>query len=141
MNMRCPLRCWRPARRALAGCVIALGAGLAAGGCATGHSATGGSQVSTVVHLTNDLAPPADVSVYAVTQDGIRTLIGTVPPSGHRVLRVPQSMLPGTSFRIIAERPLARAIVSQPITASTSDTIIDWELQSNSMWFPEGEGS
>jgi hypothetical protein len=98
MNMRCPLRCWRPARRALAGCVI-------------------------------------------VTQDGIRTLIGTVPPSGHRVLRVPQSMLPGTSFRIIAERPLARAIVSQPITASTSDTIIDWELQSNSMWFPEGEGS
>ena len=90
-----------------------------------------------VVHLTNDLAPPADVSVGAVTPEGIRLLLGDVPPNDHRVLRIPSEVLAGMTFHLVADRQLGRRVVSQPITATSSDLTIDWDLQTNAMWFPE----
>jgi len=107
------------------------------GACATGHSHKGDHVPQMVVHLTNDLAPPSDVTVYAVTTDGIRRLLGDVPPNDHRVLHIPNDLPPAASFHLVAERTLGRPIVSQPVTATTNDLIIDWDLQTNSMWFPE----
>ncbi len=86
---------------------------------------------------TNDLAPPSDVTVYAVSQDGVRRLLGDVPPNKDRALKVPNDIFPGTSFRIIAERTAGRRVVSQPITATNGGGIIDWDLQTNAVWFPE----
>jgi hypothetical protein len=107
------------------------------GACATGHSNKGDHVPQMVVHLNNDLAPPSDVTVYVVTTDGIRRLLGDVPPNDHRVLHIPNDLPLASTFHLVAERTLGRPIVAQPVTATTDDLIIDWDLQSNSMWFPE----
>jgi hypothetical protein len=90
-----------------------------------------------VVHLTNDLAPPSDVTVYAVTSEGIRLLLGDVPPNEHRVLRIPSEVSPGMSFHLVADRTFGRRVLSQAVAATSDGLIIDWDLQTNAMWFPE----
>jgi hypothetical protein len=117
---------------------MALMATTAIGACASSHARRGGQQEQQIiVHLTNNLTPPSDVTVYAVSQDGTRRLLGDVPPNKDRALKVPSEIFPGTSFRIVAERTQGRPIVSQPITASSDNLIIDWDLQMNAVWFPE----
>jgi hypothetical protein len=116
---------------------MAVVAAASIGACASSHSHRGSDEKQQIiVHLTNDLAPPSDVTVYAVSQ-GTRRLLGDVPPNKDRALKVPNEIFPGTSFRIVAERTGGRSIVSQPITASSGGSIVDWSLQTNSMWFPE----
>lgn len=128
--------------RAAAGSAIALLVALSLSACASGHSHMGnGHEPQTIIHLSNDLAPPADVSVYVVGQGGLRQLLGDLPPNGHKVFRLPTSFHSGTTYRIVAERTGGRPVVSQPITASNDDLMIDWELQTNSMWFPNDNGS
>jgi len=123
-------------RRALgAAAITALP--VAIGACAHGHAHRDGVQQEYIVHLTNDLAPPSDVTVYAIGQDGTRRLLGDVPPNKDRALKLPTEVFPGTSFRIVAERTAGRAVVSQPITATSDGGIIDWDLQTNAVWFPE----
>lgn len=106
------------------------------GACASGRSHGSEEKQQIIVHLTNDLAPPSDVTVYAVSE-GTRRLLGDVPPNKDRALTVPTDIFSGTSFRIVAERTGGRTIVSQPITASSGSSIVDWDLQTNSIWFPE----
>jgi hypothetical protein len=126
-------------RRSMLGVVVAVAAIAALGACASNHNKkTGGGDQPIIVHLTNDLAPPSDVTVYAVTQDGIRRLIGDVPPNKDKALRVPSDVPPGSTFRLVAERStISRPVVSQPITASTDGLIIDWSLQTNAIWYPD----
>lgn len=91
-----------------------------------------------IVHLTNDLSPPSDVTVYAVSQNGIRRLMGDVPPNKDRAMKVPSDVPRGESFRLVAQRTtIGRPIVSQPITATGDGLIIDWTLQTNAIWFPD----
>jgi hypothetical protein len=123
-------------RRSVAGAALALLSATAMGACASAHSHRGADQ-QIVVHLTNNLAPPSDVTVYAVTQDGTRRLLGDVPPNKDRVLKVPTDIQPGATFRIVAERTGGRRVVSQPITSTSALSMIDWDLQTNAMWFPE----
>lgn len=123
-------------RRALSAAAIAA-LPMAFGTCAHGHSHRDGAQQEYIVHLTNDLAPPSDVTVYAIGQDGTRRLLGDVPPNKDRALRIPNDLFPGTSFRIVAQRTAGRSVVSQPITATSGGGIIDWDLQTNAVWFPE----
>jgi hypothetical protein len=141
VSARSPERCARPnglLRRSIVAAALIFMAATAVGGCASGHSHRGGGeQQQIVVHLKNDLTPPSDVTVYAVTDDGTRRLLGDVPPNKDRVLRIPTEIFPGTRFRIVAEPTGGRRVVSQPITASNEGLIIDWDLQTNSMWFPE----
>jgi hypothetical protein len=125
------------AMRAFAGAAFTVFAAISIGACASGRSHRGGAQQEYIVHLTNDLAPPSDVTVYAVSQDGTRRLLGDVPPNKDRALKIPSNIFPGTGFRIVAERTAGRRIVSQPITATNGGGIIDWDLQTNAMWFPE----
>src|SRR5947209_15807242 len=108
--------------------------------CAMGHTPRGGDQQQEqqyVVHLTNNLAPPSDVTVYAVSEGGTRRLMGDVPPNQDRALTIPNNIFPGTSFRIVAEGTSGRGILSQPITASSGGGMIKWDLQTNAMWFPQ----
>jgi hypothetical protein len=123
-------------RRSAVAVAMALMTSAFMGACASGHSNRGANQ-QIIVHLTNDLAPPSDVTVYAITPDGTRRLLGDVPPNKDRVLKVPTDIFPGTSFRLIAERTGGRAVASQPITSTTALSMIDWDLQTNAMWFPE----
>jgi len=123
-------------RRALSAAAMAVVSAVI-GACAHGHSHRDGAQQEYIVHLTNDLAPPSDVTVYAIGQDGTRRLLGDVPPNKDRALRIPNNLFPGTSFRIVAQRTAGRSVVSQPITATSGGGIIDWDLQTNAVWFPE----
>jgi hypothetical protein len=126
-------------RRSVLGVVVAVAVTLTLAACASGHNRKGGGDDQPmVVHLTNDLSPPSDVTVYAVTQDGIRRLMGDVPPNKDRALKVPSDVSRGSTFRLVAERTtISRPIVSQPISATTDGLIIDWSLQTNAIWFPE----
>ncbi|MDQ2768367.1 MAG: hypothetical protein M3Y30_14590 [Gemmatimonadota bacterium] len=125
-------------RRSVIGVAVAVAVTATAGACASGHNRKGDDDQPIVVHLTNDLAPPSDVTVYAVTQDGIRRLIGDVPPNKDRALKVPSDVPRGSTFRLVAERTaFSRPIVSQPITATSDGLIIDWSLQTNAIWFPD----
>lgn len=126
----------RVLRNAISGAAMAALA-LAFASCSHGHSHRDGAQQEYVVHLTNDLTPPSDVTVYAVAQDGTRQLLGDVPPNKDRALRIPNNLFPGTSFRIVAQRTAGRSVVSQPIAATNAGGIIDWDLQTNAVWFPE----
>jgi hypothetical protein len=131
-------RAGRITRRSTLAFVFAIATASTLGACASGHSHRGGGgEGRMIVHLTNDLAPPSDVSVYAVAPDGVRHALGDVPPNDHRVLRIPSDISPGTRYHLIADRGLGRPEVSQPITATSEDMIIDWDLQTNSMWFPD----
>jgi hypothetical protein len=113
---------------------LALAFGLAPAACATARAKGGSPEI--VVHLTNDLTPPSDVSVFAVSEDGFRRLLGDVPPNGHKVLHASVSGAAQT-LRLVARLPLGRLLRSQPFTISGGgQTLIDWDLQSNSMWFP-----
>jgi hypothetical protein len=129
--------------RSLVGLVLtAFAMMVTIGACASGHNRkTGGGDQPIIVHITNDLAPPSDVTVYAVTPDGIRRLVGDVPPNKDRALKVPSDVPRGSTFRLVAERSaLGRPVVSQPITATTDGLIIDWSLQTNAIWYPETVG-
>ncbi|MBK5187693.1 MAG: hypothetical protein JJD97_05570 [Gemmatimonadaceae bacterium] len=130
-------RAQRSLKRAIVASMVAALALSTAGACASGHVRRDGGEQPMIVHLTNNLVPPSDVTVYVVTQQGVRELLGSVPPNKDRALTIRGSMLRGTSFRIVAERALGRSVVSQPINASNDGSIIDWELQTNAVWFPE----
>jgi hypothetical protein len=126
-------------RRSMLGVVVAVAVMAGVGACASRHNPkAGGGDQSIYVHLTNDLSSPSDVTVYAVTENGIRRLIGDVPPNKDKTLKIPSDVPPGSSFRLVAERSaISRPVVSQPVTATSDGLIIDWTLQTNSMWFPD----
>ena len=119
-------------RRMMLGKLSAVVALAIVGACATGHASKNEQHVKQmVVHLTNDLAPPSDVMVHAVSTDGVRVLLGDVPPNDHCVLRIPGDIAAGTTFHILADRGLGRPVVSQSITASSTALLIDWDLHAN----------
>jgi hypothetical protein len=135
-------------RRALLSSACALALGLAPAACATSHARSGatdavsdgksGSAPQVVVQLTNDLDPPSDVTVYAVSNGGFRQRLGEVPPTEKQALRFPIVGATET-VRLVAERDLGRSVRSQPIVLNNNaTTIIDWDLSTNSIWFPKG---
>jgi hypothetical protein len=107
--------------------------GLALTACATAHAK--GDAPTATVQLTNDLAPPSDVTVYAISGSG-RQILGDVPPGAQEAM---QLLLSGPSqhVQLIAQRPNGRAVSSHPFVVTASTTVINWDLRSNSVWFPK----
>lgn len=139
VSSRNPKGISRTSRRMRDAIVVAIAtvALMSAGACASGHSPRDdGGTVAMVVHVNNNLAPPSDVTIYAVQRDGIRRLVGNAPPNRDVALKIPGNVLPGTEFRLVADRTGGRSIPSQPISAA-SRVMIDWDLQTNAVWFPE----
>lgn len=110
----------------------ALMAGLALAACATSHAK--GDAPTATVQLTNDLTPPSGVTVYAVTSNG-RQILGDVPPGAQQALQLPLAART-LRVRLIAQQPNGRAVSSQPIVVTSDNTQINWDLRSNSVWFP-----
>lgn len=142
VSARSPKRLARPSvlpRRWMLGVAVAVAMTTALGACASSHNRKVSSEDQPIiVHITNDLAPPSDVTVYAVTQDGVRRLVGDVPPNKDKAMKIPSDLPSGATFRLVAERNrLSRPVVSQPITATRSGLMVDWSLQTNAIWFPD----
>jgi hypothetical protein len=87
------------------------------------------------VQLTNDLAPPSDVTVYAVTAND-RQILGDVPPGEQAAMQLPLSG-PSQRVRLIAQLPNGHAVSSHPFVVTSNTTTINWDLRSNSVWFPK----
>lgn len=139
LSSRMPNGIMRTSRRTGGAIAVALAivAMLFASACASGRShREDDGTVQMVVHVNNNFAPPADVTIFAVQQDGIRRLVGNAPPNRDVTLTIPGDVLPGTQFRLIADRTGGRAVASQTISAARG-IIIDWDLQTNAIWFPE----
>ncbi len=103
--------------------------------CATPGGRTSGATLPIDVQVNNNLRLPADLSVYAVSQGGHRTLLGDVPPATNRTLRF-KPVAFSEPYRLLAIQPNGRQIVSQSfIVGSDMTGGIIWTLTPNIVGF------
>jgi hypothetical protein len=126
MFSRAPLRAV-----ALAAAVIGVAA------CATLRGRTEGPTVPVAIEVQNNLSIPTDLTVYAVTRSGARTLLGGVPPAATKTFTFkPVSF--SEPYRLLATRSLRRAIESQVfIVGSDMTGRIIWILSPNIVGFED----
>jgi hypothetical protein len=117
--------------------VVLATAVLGAGACASLPGRTEGPTVPVAVEVENNLAIPTDLTVYAVTRSGARTLLGGVPPAATKSFTFkPVSF--SEPYRLLATRPLHRTIASQVFTVGSDMTgRIIWTLSPNIVGFEE----
>lgn len=115
----------------------ALAAAIGLVGCASLRGRTEGPTVPITLEVQNNLALPTDLTVYAVTQSGTRTLLGDVPPASTKSFTFkPVSF--SEPYRLLATRPLRRGISSQVFTVGSDMTgKIIWTLSPNIVGFEE----
>jgi hypothetical protein len=120
---------------ALAASVLAASVGLP--GCASLRGRTEGPTVPIAVEVQNNLALPTDLTIYAVTRSGARTLLGDVPPASTKSFTFkPVSF--SEPYRLLATRPLHRTIASQVFTVGSDMTgRIIWTMSPNIVGFEE----
>lgn len=120
-------------RTAVAALIAALSA------CATLRGRTEGPTVPIDLEIQNNLNLPSDLTIYAVSRSGARTLIGSVPPATTTSFRFkPVSF--SEPYRLLANRALARPIRSQVFTVGSDMTgRIIWMLSPNIIGFEDVE--
>ncbi|MDQ6737648.1 MAG: hypothetical protein M3Z30_08105 [Gemmatimonadota bacterium] len=105
--------------------------------CASSGGRTTGPTVPIDLEVNNNLRLPADLSVYAVSQAGIRMLLGDVPPGQNRTLRFKPAAF-SEPYRLLAILPTGRQIQSQSfIVGSDMTGGIVWTLVPNIVGFIE----
>lgn len=119
-----------PLRFAAAASAIALAACASAGG-----GRTEGPTIPIELEVKNNLALPTDLTIYAVTRSGNRTLLGSVPPRATRTFTFkPVSF--SEQYRLVAARALGRDVRSEAFSV-VSDMIgrIVWTMVPNILGF------
>lgn len=96
-----------------------------AGGGAEADAAAG-EQIS--VQVNNDLIPPAQVTVFAVSTAS-RTILGNVNPSARASFSF-DVVAASREYRLLARTTAGAEIVSNPFTITRPSTV-NWNLQSN----------
>ena len=86
-----------------------------------------------VVAVTNDQSPPTAVSVYMVSENGSRRLLGTVPPASNRTFRYAPVSNTG-QFQLVAQAAGEAGVASQPFTLSRTSAV-SWSLRNNIIQF------
>ena len=116
---------------------IALAAVVAVAGCASLRGRTEGPTVPVIVQVQNNLPLPTDLTIYTVTRSGARTLLGSVPPAATRSFTFkPVSF--SEPYRLLATRPLRRAIMSEVFTVGSDMTgRIIWTMSPNIIGFED----
>ena len=124
-----------PVKRATALIAAAAIALLAA--CASAGSRSSGPTPPVQLVIKNNLGLPTDLTVYAVTRGGFRTLIGDVPPAATRSFTFkPVSF--SERYQLLAYRPLKRPIRSEHFSVGDDLTgTIVWTLVPNIVGFEE----
>lgn len=123
------------ARASTSAAALAVAIGLA--GCASPRGRTEGRPVPVDIEVRNNLALPTDLTVFAVTRSGVRTLLGTVPPASTKNFRfTPISF--SEPYRLLATRPLRRQIRSEVFTVGSDMTgRIIWTMSPNLIGFED----
>ena len=106
-------------------------------GCASARGRTEGPTVPISVEVQNNLPLPTDLTIYAVSRSGTRTLLGDVPPASTKSFTFkPLSF--SEPYRFQANRPLRRPIRSEVFTVGSDMTgRIIWTLSPNIVGFEE----
>lgn len=114
------------------GLLIGVGA-LMVAGCSTARPGARPGGVSDAERVTfriqNDLVVPSSVSVFIVTEDGDRQLLGQVPADTARTL-VFRPRFHSLEHQLLAETETGRRIASNPFTLAGT-THVTWRLQAN----------
>ncbi len=123
------------ARTALVIAAAAGSLGLLSGCASTSGGRTEGPTVPIDLVVQNNLLRPTDLTIYAVTWDGHRTLLGSVPPRTTRTFSFkPVSF--AERYRILATRITGRDIRSQVFTVGSDMTgQITWTMIPNIVGF------
>ena len=129
MSKRATFRAGTLAAAAVAAMVLA---------CASaGGGRSSGPTLPVQLEVRNNLGLPTDLSVYAITRGGSRTMLGDVPPATTRTFTFkPVSF--SERYYLVAYRPLKRAIRSASF--SVGDDMagrIIWTLVPNIVGFEE----
>jgi hypothetical protein len=85
-----------------------------AAGCASA-STQGGPLHPVNVEVDNNLPIPTNITVYLIEVPGARRQLGDVPGGETKTLQFTPTSL-SQEYRLLAERPLARPLRSQPFT-------------------------
>ena len=104
---------------------------LLAAACAAGSSSRQVRGESVTVIVTNNLRPQSEVTVRLTSSQGVRQVLGTVPPNGTRRLQFEERSFSGT-YQLSAESPDGTSVVSRsfPLFAGAE---VEWALFSNSL--------
>ena len=107
----------------------------AVAGCATAGGRTEGATIPIQLQVNNNLRLPTDLTVYAVTRAGNRTLLGGVHPGATANLTFkPVSF--SEPYRLLATTPNGRSIRSQSFSVVSDMTgAIVWTLVPNIVGF------
>jgi hypothetical protein len=129
----------RFARKSLMRLGLALVTAATLAGCASARNRTEGPTLPIDLEIHNNLPLPTDLTIYAVSSAGIRSLLGSVPPATTRTLRFkPVSF--SERDRLLATRAGERDVVSEPFSVGSDMTgAIVWTLVPNIVGFEEVE--
>jgi len=103
------------------------------GACVSAGSRAGSQDLTTVV-VENNLSPPTQVTVYAVSTTGSPIRVGVVPPGATRPLRFPSGVGSG-QVRLIARGDGGREVAAQPIPLEGGERV-RWSLFANNISIP-----
>lgn len=106
-----------------------------AAACASGGQPDTLPPQPVTVEVDNNLPLPTQLTVYAVTEAGIRTLLGDVPPARTGTLQFTPTTY-STAYRFLAIFPNGRRFVSQRFIVGSRDTgRLVWTLVPNIIGF------
>ena len=107
--------------------------------CATGRGAQGSAtgEETIAVQVNNNLVPSTTVSVSAITEQGVRTLLGSVLPGAEQAFTF-RPMSEFGAYHLVADPPgPGRVIVSRSLPISPAPTAaVEWRLSTNHVVFP-----
>jgi hypothetical protein len=107
--------------------LTALLAATVLGACSLFGRSTPGETVT--LEVTNNLALPEPVTVYAWSDVGARQLVGSLVPDKMTVLHFRSGHITG-SYRFVAVVDRGRQIVSSSVALTGGETLT-WELRNN----------
>ena len=112
---------------------VALAATLSA--CATvprapsDRSPSGDGDV--VVHVENNIAPPAAVRVWLVAHDGAELELGSTPPTSAKLWRI-RNAQGSARYRLVARRPDSATVISRPFDLGPLE-VVRWDIALNAL--------
>ena len=112
---------------------VALAATLSA--CATvpraptDRSPSGDGDV--VVHVENNIAPPAAVRVWLVKHDGAELELGSTPPTSAKLWRI-RNALASARYRLVARRLDSATVISRPFELGPLE-VVRWNIGLNAL--------
>jgi hypothetical protein len=91
------------------------------------------------IEVKNNLTMPTQITVYMVSEEGYRQMLGDVAPSDSRTFAfTPRSYT--ETYRLVAQIPLARPFASQPFIIGSGMTgWIQWTMIPNIIGFWDRE--